>query len=539
MRTSWLKLIVAVGFCLSASVRAYAQVYYVGTTESIESLVANADEVYIAKLQRIGRGIPENKNSLNVEDLEKHEVTLAVEETLKETAFASDGRDPGGKPEPLVGREVPYPASVLAAWKKRGSRLLVAESGGAPNELMCSNVRFITIIELAPDTLEELTEDMKLLRNPADVIRVAKETVRRMPTNVRRIQTFQLVVPQEIVCGTKLALAPEKPGELRVTVPADERLEKRALDEIRSPDERRREEGVRALRYFKSEENIARMKSLLNDTSFGYLSDPASHNRGHETHRYDIRRAAYEALKCWGVDVPTPVIDEKVWIPDEVKHVFLYAPDLADGELKKLDRFKNLEGVTAMGIPIRDEHLKLISGFHNLREVALDGGQVTDAGLKHLAALKDLHSLGLGSARVTDAGMKELAGFANLDHLYLDKTGVTDAGLEHLAALQKLTVLDLTGTRVTDAGLAHLAGLTDLRLLTLEDTQVTDAGLKHLVPLKKLTELDLRGTRVTDAGLEVLAGFPNLQKLLLYKSQATDAGVAKLQKARPKLDVNF
>jgi hypothetical protein len=104
---------------------------------------------------------------------------------------------------------------------------------------------------------------------------------------------------------------------------------------------------------------------------------------------------------------------------------------------------------------------------------------------------------------------------------------------------KKLAVLDLAGTRVTDAGLAHLAGLTNLRTLRLEDTQVTDAGLKYLAPLKKLTELDLRGTRVTDAGLEVLAGFPNLQKLLLDKSQATDAGVAKLQKARPKLDVNF
>jgi Leucine Rich repeat len=539
MRGTVWKSLVAVGFSLFAPVPARAQVYYVGTTESIECLVANADEVYIAKLERIGRAIPGRSDSINVEDLEKHEVTLVVEETLKEDLFASDGRESGEKPYPRMSREVPYPASVLAEWKKRGSRLLVAESRGAPNAYVNSNVSFITLIELAPDTLEELTEDMKLLRNPADVIRVAKETVRRMPVNVRRIQTFQLVVPQEIVRGTKLALAPEKPGELRVTVPADERLERRALEEIRSKDERRREEGVRALRYFKSEENIARMKALLNDPSFGYLTDPASHNRGVEVHRHDIRRAAYEALKCWGVQVPMPVIDEKIWDPDAVKHVFLYEPDLADGELKKLDRFKNLNGVTALGIPIRDEHLKLISGFPNLREVALDGGQVTDAGLKHLAALKDLHSLGLGSRTVTDAGMKEVAGFANLDQLYLEKTGVTDAGLAHLAALKKLMVLDLTGTRVTDAGLAHLAGLTNLRVLRLEDTQVTDAGLRDLAPLKTLTELDLRGTRVTDAGLEVLAGFTNLEKLALYKSKATDKGVAKLQKARPKLEIHF
>jgi hypothetical protein len=539
MRTAWLKLIVAVGCSLFASVRAHAQDWYVRQAESIESLVANADDVYIAKLERIGRAIPGNRRSMNVEDLEKHEVTFAVEETLKETVFASDGREPDEKSERIFSREVPYPASVLAGWKKRGSRLLVAESRGGPNEFTNSNVSFITIIELAPDTLEVLTEDMQLLRNPADVIRIAKETVRRMPATVRRIQTFQLVVPYEIVRGTKLALPPEKPGELRLTVPADERLEKRALEEIRSKDYLKREEGVRALRYFKSAENIVRMKSLLGDPLYGSLGDPASHNRGIEVRRHDIRRAAFEALKCWGVHVPTPVIDEKVWDPDAVRHVFLEQADLVDEQLKKLDRFKNLEGVTAMGIPIEDEHLKLISGFPKLREVEFDGGQVTDAGLKHLTALKDLHSLGLNFSRVTDAGLEELAGLSNLDHLYLEKTGVTDAGLAHLAGLKKLAGLDLSGTRVTDAGLAHLAGLTDLRSLQLEDTQVTDSGLAHLVPLKKLTELDLRGTRVTDAGLEVLAGFTNLKELLLYKSHATDQGAAKLRKARPKLHVNF
>jgi hypothetical protein len=533
MRTACLKLIVAVGVCLFASVPTHAQpLISHNETESIESVVANADLVVIGKLLKIGRGTPADERTLNVEGREKHEVTIAVEETLKHCISSPNERDE------KIGLEAPYPGWVLRGWRNRASRLLVARSAGAPNESMTSNTSFTTIIELAPDTLQVLTEDMRLLHNPADVIRAARETVRRMPANVRRIQTFQLAVPWEIARGFKLPIPRETLRELRLTVPADERLEKRALDEIRSPNYWTREEGARALRFFKSDENIVRMKSFLRDPLFTDLEDPQE-NRGHEVREYGVRQAAYEALECWGVNVPTPVIEETIWNPDAVKHVFLREADLADGELKKLDRFKNLEGVTAMGIPIGDEHLKLISAFHNLRQVELDGGQVTDAGLKHLAALKDLHSLALGSPRLTDAGLKELASFANLDHLYLEKTGVTDAGLEHLAGLKKLTELDLGETRMTDAGLKHLAGLTDLCSLRLEDTQVADAGLKDLAPLKKLTELDLRGTRVTDAGLEVLAGFTNLEKLLLYKSLATDKGIAKLRKARPKLDVHF
>jgi hypothetical protein len=288
MRTAWLKLLVTVGLFLFASVPARAQpLISHNETESIESVVANADLVVIGKLLKIGRGTPADERTDNVEGREKHQVTIAVEETLKHCISSPNERDE------KIGLEAPYPGWVLRGWKNRASRLLVARSAGAPKESMTSNTSFTTIIELAPDTLQVLTEDMQLLRNPADVIRAAKETVRRMPANVRRIHTFQLVVPREIALEFKLPIPRETQRELRLTVPADERLEQRALDEIRSPNYWTREEGARALRFFKSDENLVRMKSLLRDPLFTDLEDPQE-NRGHEVRQYGVRQAAYE-----------------------------------------------------------------------------------------------------------------------------------------------------------------------------------------------------------------------------------------------------
>jgi len=94
MRTACLKLIVAAGVCLFASVPTHAQpLISHNETESIESVVANADLVVIGKLLKIGRGTPADERTLNVEGREKHEVTIAVEETLKQCISSTNKRD--------------------------------------------------------------------------------------------------------------------------------------------------------------------------------------------------------------------------------------------------------------------------------------------------------------------------------------------------------------------------------------------------------------------------------------------------------------
>ena len=167
-----------------------------------------------------------------------------------------------------------------------------------------------TVIELAPGKMEVMTADLRLLRDPEAVIRAARETARRMPVGVKRIHTHRLKVPRKVVAGTKWEPYYDTGGFLQLSVPLDKQLEKRAHDYIRSKSGPKRAEGARALRYFKSDENIARVRPLLDDRTPTYVQ-PAYENKG-EMRLYGVRHAAYETLKSWGIDVKKPVIREEV-----------------------------------------------------------------------------------------------------------------------------------------------------------------------------------------------------------------------------------
>ena len=94
-------------------------------------------------------------------------------------------------------------------------------------------------------------------------------------------------------------------------VPVDERLEARGHEFIKSDQYMRWGEGARALRYFKSDENIARLKGLLDDPGWSYLHHP-DQNDGLEVRLYGVRDDAFQTLKSWEVDVPKPVIREEI-----------------------------------------------------------------------------------------------------------------------------------------------------------------------------------------------------------------------------------
>jgi hypothetical protein len=281
-----LKWVIGFGISLIASVQAYAQPLS-PKTESIESMVANSDHVFIATLVKFRRADGNDPNT--------HEATIAIEETVKQELF----RD-----EPYRGLSLTIirPASVLAGWKERSSRLLVATKEHAPEET--------AVIELVPDKLEVMTADVKLLREPEAVIRAARAAVTRLPANIKRVHTFDLEVPREVVAGTNWEKYYDTSGHLRLSVPVDQQLEKRAQDYVRSENPHRRGEGVRALAYFKSDENIALVRPLLNDLGITYLQ-PAYEDKAGER-LYGVRYSAYETLKSWGIDVERPVFREPV-----------------------------------------------------------------------------------------------------------------------------------------------------------------------------------------------------------------------------------
>ncbi len=142
-------------------------------------MVANADLVFIAKLEKFSDGKP-------AEGREGHEATIDIEDTVKQDVFTIE-------PYHRLQVYIPRPASVLADWQKRSCRLLVAYNEYSPNET--------TVIELVPGGLEVLTADFKLLRDPDAVIKSARETARHMPAAVKRIHTFGLKVPREAIPG--------------------------------------------------------------------------------------------------------------------------------------------------------------------------------------------------------------------------------------------------------------------------------------------------------------------------------------------------
>lgn len=275
-------IVVAVLLAMGGPARAQPLIAY---AESIESTVANADLVFIAKLVKFG----------DAEELDGrvvHNTKIAIEETLKADLFT-------GEPYRRLQMYMPRNESVLADWKKRSCRLLVAYDGYAPYAT--------TVIELVPGKMQVLKADFTLLRDPDAVIRAAEEALRRMPPAVKRIHTFGLQVPRELVAETTWA---EYHG-LVLNVPVNEPLEKRAIKYIRSKSYQKREEGVRALRYFKSEDNISRVKMLLDDSGWAYLYH-AQENNGIEVRIYGVRREAYRTLTSWGIKVEMPMIRKEV-----------------------------------------------------------------------------------------------------------------------------------------------------------------------------------------------------------------------------------
>lgn len=92
------------------------------------------------------------------------------------------------------------------------------------------------------------------------------------------------------------------------TIAIEETL--RAQDSVRSENPHRRVEGARALVYFKSDENMALVRPLLDDPGITYLQ-PADGDKAAER-VYGVRYSAYQTLKSWRIDVEQPVFREAV-----------------------------------------------------------------------------------------------------------------------------------------------------------------------------------------------------------------------------------
>lgn len=182
----------------------------------------------------------------------------------------------------------------------------------------------------------------------------------------------------------------------------------------------------------------------------------------------------------------------------------------------------------------------------------------------HLPHLKGLRELALGrSNRGAGDELAPLAQLSDLEGLILDVYGVDDVGLSHVARLPKLWYLKINGAQLTDAGAIHFGRMRSLRVLELDNMGFTDAGLSGMENLDKLKELRIGNVPIRGPGLAHLARLPHLERLILFHTQVGDNsleyvaqmpglrfvglhgtrvtadGVARLQAARPDLQIGW
>jgi len=498
-----------------------------------------------------------------------HEITLALEETFRgeqrQAAEEAVGATVERRTVRLAGggrgaEEIQGGAlwslldakGDLARSKDAAHRFLVA-AGGSP-------LTVCALVDLDDEKLQVWQQDLTPLRKAADVLQAVRATIRREP-DARATETFRLAVPYQGKYGSYFGFA----GHTHVVVPANEALQKRALAYIRADNRWQRAEGARALRLFKSDDHVARLKALLNDPTTIVINH-AEDNLGIEVRHYPVRAAALETLKSWGVQVAAPTLSEESAKLELVRRLEL-SENVTVQKLKELDRFPNLEFIRFSVADVSPEVLRELPRFKNLRGLELGAAaRLTDDKIAHLAALANLQHLEIADARISDRGLSALVKLQKLTDLNLDGTSITDAGLQHLARLQSLEWLSLRKTRVTGDGLKELNGLKKLKALCLHKTQITDVTLRRLREMNLLHALieasarrpadlphyassprptlaaevfalDLADTSVSDIGLKELVDLTNLAELNVSNTKVTAAGVAQLRKAVPNCKV--
>lgn len=166
------------------------------------------------------------------------------------------------------------------------------------------------------------TVDLRLLKEPEDVLKAARAAVAEEGKGGRPDRS-SLNLPRDIMQTT--GRSGDGNGLL---VPVDHRLEKAARHWIASPEDvpmrlgvvktkaeadrfhsgLLRLEGIRALRNFKSDENIAILKGLLNSPDAWTHTIEEQGSAVATEKVYFLRQEAYETLRDWGIKVKEPVL---------------------------------------------------------------------------------------------------------------------------------------------------------------------------------------------------------------------------------------
>jgi hypothetical protein len=284
----------------------FAQVGY--TPASVEWLTASSDVIVRASVAELAFKDRAPMPGETESQWQWVTVTLKVHSTLK------------GKPPQTTGFVVEQlrGSETLLNWRKTGQPLLwfLVDLGDKKDKLppdfpaqaqgklhlreAGAKITNSSVLELgSPKTGKRLPSpvfsmDFTVLDEEHKVLDAVKTEVERQHRGEPR--AIRIMMPREV------AQRSGRSGDANgLVVPVNGRLEQLARVWVRSKEEWLRAAGVKALGEFKSEANVAILKSMLDDRAWW----------GEEKERvYYIREAAYKTLREWNVAVEKPTLRE-------------------------------------------------------------------------------------------------------------------------------------------------------------------------------------------------------------------------------------
>ena len=153
-----------------------------------------------------------------------------------------------------------------------------------------------------------LTREFEVLTNPEAIVKFVEQTI---SAQAAKVPTESMIV--DVPWDTPVCKLLYSRSAVWLTVPVDERLEAQGVKWCQSTTPRERREGARILSHFKSEQNIALLKSLLNDPST--RTDEQSQSvagKSELVYRkkvFFVRQVAFDALTGMGVFIQPPVLE--------------------------------------------------------------------------------------------------------------------------------------------------------------------------------------------------------------------------------------
>ena len=386
--------------------------------------------------------------------------------------------------------------------------------------------------------------DLTTLKDPYAIVRAAR-MIALTDDGAGAVATSQVLVPRHHIqewrgTGTVFYLE----------IPITEELHRWAVEGVKSKDPSDRGMAAGVFAHYKTEDDIALLKTLLDDTAVAHYDQPSG-NLGKGRGIYWVRQVAFDLLTQIGVKVERPEIEFTSFEPDEVRFVYLEREPSARETIKTLGQFKNLRSLYLANTRMTDDDLRYVSSLPGITELYASDNPLTDAALAEIGKMTSLKTLDLGRTKVTDAGLVSLARLQSLEYLDLSGTQISNAGLHEVARLKRLKWINVANTKVTPDGLRALNRLehldsinnivvdwqeTDSYLLTLRD-----AGLLHThdnalagdsgraSDSRQVKQFSVYGAPIGDGALEALTEFVNLEELSLSRTKVTDAGLVTLR----------